>query len=168
MRDPELHSFSAPLQLYRGFRCVELPREISASIAKEHRSVTDGAASGRGHIPVVGIANGIPFRSSLVPRGDGAHRLYLNGDIRKRGGIELGDDVEIELRHDLEERGMELPEDIAESLGDAGKLDWFHALTPALRREILGWIVAAKRPDTRAKRIAILIDRLEESGLRRR
>lgn len=36
-----------------------------------------------GFIPVAGSINGESYRATLVPRGGGLHRLYLNGEIRK-------------------------------------------------------------------------------------
>jgi hypothetical protein len=35
----------------------------------------------RGFIPIAGLVNGESYRATLVPRGGGRHRLYLNGEI---------------------------------------------------------------------------------------
>jgi hypothetical protein len=39
----------------------------------------------RARVPVRGVINGFPFRSSLMPMG-GCHRMVVNKDIRKGGG----------------------------------------------------------------------------------
>lgn len=47
-----------------------------------------------------------------------------------------------------------IPEDLAEAFADQQSVDIFRALSPSRQRNILAWIVLAKRPDTRARRIA--------------
>ena len=49
---------------------------------------------------------------------------------------------------------IEVPPDFKQALAASKKaLEAFHGLTPGYRREYLEWIVAAKRPETRAMRI---------------
>jgi len=48
----------------------------------------------------------------------------------------------------------DVPPDFFAALQPAGLADFFTACTPAHRREYLQWIAAAKRPATRAARIA--------------
>lgn len=48
---------------------------------------------------------------------------------------------------------LEIPDDLREALGTVG-LRKFEALTPGRRKEHLRALVAAKRPETRAKRVA--------------
>ncbi|MEO1000997.1 MAG: YdeI/OmpD-associated family protein [Pseudomonadota bacterium] len=50
---------------------------------------------------------------------------------------------------------LEVPEDLAAALGDAA--DRFGAMAPSYRRNVLRWIAGAKRAETRAKRIGILV-----------
>nr|WP_228087468.1 YdeI/OmpD-associated family protein [Cellulosimicrobium aquatile] len=57
-------------------------------------------------------------------------------------------------RHDDAE-ALVVPDDLAAALGERPDARArFDAFTPGVRRSILGWIVEAKRPDTRARRIA--------------
>lgn len=46
------------------------------------------------------------------------------------------------------------PEDLATALRKAGLADFFRDCTPSHRREYVQWIVGAKKPETRASRIA--------------
>jgi uncharacterized protein YdeI (YjbR/CyaY-like superfamily) len=47
-----------------------------------------------------------------------------------------------------------IPQDFSDALKSAGLADFFSGCTSAHRREYLQWIAEAKRPDTRAARIA--------------
>jgi uncharacterized protein YdeI (YjbR/CyaY-like superfamily) len=48
----------------------------------------------------------------------------------------------------------EVPADLAAALQRAGLAEFFRNCTPAHRREYVQWIVGAKKPETRAARIA--------------
>src|SRR4051794_17368734 len=54
----------------------------------------------RGQIKVRGTINGQPFRSSAMPRGDGAHYLVVNTSIREQIGATPGDSVMVTLERD--------------------------------------------------------------------
>ncbi|MBD5787774.1 YdeI/OmpD-associated family protein [Cellulosimicrobium terreum] len=57
-------------------------------------------------------------------------------------------------RHDDAE-ALVVPDDLAAALASsAGARERFEAFAPGVRRSILGWIVEARRPETRARRIA--------------
>ena len=49
---------------------------------------------------------------------------------------------------------LRVPEDLAGALADAGALGNFERFTVSARRATLWWVKSAKRPETRAKRIA--------------
>ena len=51
---------------------------------------------------------------------------------------------------------LEIPNDLRKALGAAGARK-FEALTPGRRKEHLRTLVTAKRPETRAKRIALIV-----------
>jgi uncharacterized protein YdeI (YjbR/CyaY-like superfamily) len=46
-----------------------------------------------------------------------------------------------------------VPDDLAGALAAQGATDWWQAAAPSYRRNILRWIAAAKRPETRTARI---------------
>lgn len=58
-----------------------------------------------------------------------------------------------------------MPDDLAGALS-VGARAFFDSLTPAQRREYLEWIVEAKRPETRTKRIATAAEWLAEGKKR--
>jgi hypothetical protein len=146
------HRFVATLYKVGINRCVDVPEEISRALG------------GKGYIAVVVSAQGLVTRTTLVPAGNGQHRLFIDGKIRKKLGVDVGNLIGIELWADDKSRGIALPEDVALALRKKpGAQKAFEAVTPALRREFLRWVLNAKHAETRAKRIEraipILIER---------
>jgi uncharacterized protein YdeI (YjbR/CyaY-like superfamily) len=61
----------------------------------------------------------------------------------------------------LAQHPLDISADFARALrATAGARRGFDALAPGYRRQYLGWIAQAKRPDTRARRIAQAVERL--------
>jgi uncharacterized protein YdeI (YjbR/CyaY-like superfamily) len=65
---------------------------------------------------------------------------------------------------------LDVPRDLSDALGRNAKAkDFFEKLAPTYRRHFVGWIVIAKRPDTRTKRLResiALLARGERLGLK--
>jgi hypothetical protein len=153
MRTPrKSHGFAATLYKLGINRCVDVPEEIS------------NALGGKGYIPVFASVQGLIARTTLIPAGNGQHRLFVDGKVRKKLGIDTGNLVRIVLRRDKKPAEIAVPAEVAAALRKIPKAQQaFQTITPALRREFLRWVLNAKRPETRAKRIAraipILIER---------
>lgn len=58
-----------------------------------------------------------------------------------------------------------MPADIAASLRDRGLDEAYAARPPFQRNDYIGWIVGAKRPETREKRLRQMLDELEQGGV---
>ena len=58
-----------------------------------------------------------------------------------------------------------MPADIAERLELAGVRADYDVRPAYQRNDYLGWIAQAKQPETRERRIAIMIDELERGGI---
>lgn len=129
-------------------------------------SVSD-AFGVRGHVPVVGTADGADLIATLVPVGGGRHRLFLNGAIREAIGKGAGDAVEIRIRLDRSDRTPETPRDLQEALAEAGATAGWEALAPSRRKELLVWLADAKRDQTRANRVDRIVQSALEKGTRR-
>ncbi|OGF14570.1 MAG: hypothetical protein A2W00_07530 [Candidatus Eisenbacteria bacterium RBG_16_71_46] len=124
-------------------RCVDVPARVSAALG------------GGGHIPVHGRVETAPLRSTLVPRGEGRHRLFVHSRIWRLLGVDRGDVIGIRLSRDPRAAEVEVPADIAGALRrDRAAHRRFAAWPPASRRQFVRWIGEAKRPETRRRRLA--------------
>ena len=117
----------------------------------------------RGHVPVVGTADG----ADLVPVGGSRHRLFLNGAVRDAIGKSADDPVEIRIRLDRSDRAPETPPDLQAALAEEGASAAWEELAPSRRKECLVWLADAKRDQTRTARIGRTVQTaLEESTSR--
>jgi hypothetical protein len=139
-----VHRFDAVLGGDAGdIPAVVLPADVAA------------AMGGRARIPVAGTINGVAFRGSTMPMGDGRHCVGFRKEIRAQaGGIELGDRVSVEIARDDAPRTVALPDDLAAALdADTAVRAAFDAMSYTHRREWVEAVADAKRPETRARRI---------------
>lgn len=58
-----------------------------------------------------------------------------------------------------------MPADVAQALQARGLGAAYEARPPFPRNDYLGWIARAKRPGTRAKRLAQMLDELADGGV---
>jgi hypothetical protein len=135
------HSFTATVVRVGVLYSVEVPATVSRAIGV------------RGHVPVLVRANaGAPFHATLVPRGGGRHRLFVNHEAR--GGARAGSRLSIDLRVEERTREVVIPEDLEAALRDEGVLAAWESLPPGKREHILKWIDEAIHEPTREKRVA--------------
>lgn len=106
----------------------------------------------RGYVPVCVELGGKTFRATLVPEGNGRHRLYLNLPMRQAAGRETGDRIEVRLERSAAQV-WRLPRDLAVALRAAGRLEEFRANTRSRRKEVIRWVMAAKSSETRERRV---------------
>jgi hypothetical protein len=148
----QILNFKAEIYTVGVNRCVDVPERITRELGQEK------------HIPVKGKVENIVFRSNLVPRGNGKHRLFIHSSIWRRLDVDIGDIVSISLQHDTESREVSIPADIMSALrGNSEALSAFEAMTINGRRAFVRWISEAKLADTRANRIQIGLERLIEN-----
>lgn len=115
----------------------------------------------RGRVPVTGTINGAPFRSSIFPTGDGTHFMGVNREVREQAGAGVGDRVEVSMEIDTAPRTVAIPPDLNSELSKsvAARVR-FDKLSYTHRKEYVQWIEAAKRPETRTRRIKQVLDKL--------
>ncbi len=136
------------------------------NVALDVPAAVSDAFGVRGHVPVVGTADGVELIATLVPVGGGRHRLFLNGAIREAIGKGAGDSVEIRIRRDRSDRTPETPLDLQEALAEGGATAGWEALAPSRRKELLVWLADAKRDQTRANRVNRIVQSALEEGQR--
>ena len=74
-----------------------------------------------------------------------------------------GDGVTVTLERDAGERTVDVPDDLAAALAEAGLREAFDKLSYSHRREHVNAINDAKRPETRTRRIAKALEMLKVS-----
>jgi hypothetical protein len=122
-------------------------------------------AFGRGGpVKVTGTLAGVPFRSSLLPNGDGSHFLVVTKSVRDKAKVKVGDRVKVAVDVDAAPRSVEAPPDLAKALAKskAAKQAW-EAFAPSHRKAYVEWIVEAKRSGTRAGRIERAVTMMAEN-----
>jgi len=106
----------------------------------------------KARLPVVGTINGVPFRSSLMPEGDGTHAMMVNQALRTRAQTGVGQRVTVVLDADTAPRRVQIPADLKSALTKDLLRRWTR-LSYSHQKEYADWINSAKRPETRRRRI---------------
>ena len=119
-------------------------------------------AFGRGkRVPVVvTIDGGYQYRNTIASMG-GQFLISFNAETRKATGRGAGDGVEVRLDVDDAPRTVDVPDDLAAELArdEAAQAAW-DKLSPSRRRAHAESITGAKAADTRARRVAKVLDAL--------
>jgi len=121
-------------------------------------SIAPGSSRSRRRVPVVVELGGYRYRSSLTRRDDG-WEFIASLEFRRRTGTSVGDTVHVDITHDVAERTVELPDDVTRALNQADLAEWFGRLPYSHRRELMLYVDDAKRPETRSRRIAAIVQR---------
>lgn len=112
-------------------------------------------------IPVNAMIDGLTFRTSLLPGADG-HYMVINDAMREATGKGLGDMITVELDVDAGPREVTVPVDLQQALHkDKMAMERYMALAYSHRKRYIEWVEGAKKPETRSKRIARLMDDLK-------
>lgn len=111
------------------------------------------ALGGGGRIPVLATFDGIAYKGSIVSMGSGPCIGILKS-IREEIGKQPGDTVAVTLVRDSGERTVDVPDDLAAALAEAGAREAFDKLSYSHRREHVNAVTEAKKPETRERRIA--------------
>jgi hypothetical protein len=112
-------------------------------------------------LPVQTAIEGFPYQGELTPLGDGYHALVVPREVRRAVGKTVGDVLRVALRHDLSERVVNLPDDLAAGLAEtAAASTFFKSLTKPEQRSYVRYLKGAKSPEIRAKRLTETLYRL--------
>ena len=132
-----------------GGHAALVPKEVAEAFSSKRPSVL-------AHV------NGVEYRSRLAVYG-GKSYLGLRKDLLRQLGVAAGDQVQIELVEDYEERVVVEPLELTHALaGNPAAKAAYDKLPPTHRHEYARWIDEGKKPETRADRVAKTIKRLTE------
>ena len=139
------------LAMHGGGHAVAVGPDVAAKIGAKHRSRVKGTLAG------------VPFRSNLVSMGGGL-LLGVHKATVQAAGVAVGDSVKVVMEPDADP----LPNDVvppeletALKTNKAARAAW-ETLPPSHRREYVGYITEAKRPDTRVRRVESSVERMIE------
>ncbi len=126
-----------------------------------------GRLPSRAMVSVEGALNGVKFRGTLEPDGEGGHWLKVPRTLSDGAGAAPGDVVSLELSPAAREPEPKVPADFKKALGGDAKASatWLD-ITALARRDWVHWIVSPKQAETRARRIVTACDMLSK-GKRR-
>jgi hypothetical protein len=114
----------------------------------------------RSQAPVEVSVNGLAFRTTAFPSGDGRHVVCVGARIRRRLGIGDGASIDVEVTPAKPRAAPRTPPELREALAvsDEARRAW-EGLTPAARRVASTWVAGAKDPDVRSWRVADVVRR---------
>ena len=132
-----------------GGHAVVVPKEVAHTFSSKRP-------------PVLAHVNGVEYRSRLAVYG-GQSYLGLRKDLLRQLGVAAGDQIQVELVEDHQERVVVEPPELTQALADNPTAKAaYEQLSFSHRNEYARWIDEGKKPDTRADRVAKTIKRLSE------
>ena len=112
--------------------------------------------------PVRVTINRYTYRSTVAPMA-GEFRLPISAEHRTNSGVEVGDEVEVEIEPYTQAREVDVPPDLREALDrDADAKRFFDGLSYSNKQRIVLSIEGAKTAETRLRRITKAISELRE------
>lgn len=108
----------------------------------------------RGQTTVKGTLNGCDFKATLEPDGRKSHWLKVGSKLRVAAGAGAGDLVSLSIEPAAAQLEARIPADLRKALAARpGARSVWTEISPAARRDWIQWIITAKRPETRVRRI---------------
>jgi Bacteriocin-protection, YdeI or OmpD-Associated/Domain of unknown function (DUF1905) len=96
---------------------------------------------------------------------DGVGHIVVNRQVKAATGVDAPDRARVTMELDSEPRTVSVPGDLREALrDDEAARTAFAKLSFTHRREYVEWVEEAKRPETRARRIAGTVERVKQSA----
>ena len=155
---------------------MEFNQEFEAALEDSHGDgglfvvlplALSAAFDPRSNLLVSGTLDGFPHRGSLKPLGDGYLALPIPREVRRALGKTVGDTLRVTLAPDEAPPQAELPADLAAALAATpAAAKFFRTLAYPDQRDYARWLLGAKKPEIRAKRLTETLYRLGQ-GLKR-
>jgi hypothetical protein len=143
-------SFRSTVEPPEPMRGLEVPAEVVTGL--------DGGARPR----VVVTLGGHSWPTTIAIL-RGRHLIGVSHANRRAAGVEIGDEVDVEVVLDPSPRTVEVPDDLAEALdADPEVRAAFDRLAPSHRRAHVRSVEIAKKPETRVRRITAVVDAMTD------
>ena len=124
-------------------------------------------AFGQARPPVRVTIRGHEWRTTPGVYGGVGH-IVVNRSVKAATGVDAGERVRVTMALDTEPREVEVPDDLEEALArDKDATRAFAGMSFTHRREYVEWIEEAKRPSTRARRVATTVERVRTGQAQR-
>lgn len=122
-------------------------------------SVIDALGSGKRPAVVVTVNGGHTYRTTVGVMGE-QFLVPLSAEHRSAAGVAAGDEVVVTLELDTLPRVVDVPQDLDAAFAAAGVRAAFDALSGSRQRALVDPVVAAKAPETRARRVQKAVEAL--------
>ncbi|HKI53405.1 MAG TPA: YdeI/OmpD-associated family protein [Anaerolineales bacterium] len=150
---PKKHTFKATIQNAGGGGAfVEVPFDVEKVFGSKRPKVK-------------AMIEGVPYRGLLTRMGGPNHMLIILKGIREQIGKTFGDEIQVSVELDAEERVIEIPKDLMRELKkDKEAKTFFDKLSYTHQKEYVKWIEEAKKEETRLRRIVKTIEMLKKGN----
>ena len=122
--------------------------------------IVERLASGK-RPPVKVTIRGYTYRSTVAVM-EGKYMVGVAAEHRTAAGVSAGDALDVTIELDAVDRTVDIPADLAAALQEADAIDRFERLAFSHRKEHVRAVEEAKRPETRARRIAKTVEMITE------
>jgi hypothetical protein len=116
----------------------------------------------KGRVPVNVTFDGVADTSGLFKYGHPQHLIGVSKAIRDQIGKKPGDTLEVVVWKDEAERVIEIPPELRTVLEREDLLPFFEKLSYTHRKEYCRWIIDARKPDTRSRRLEKAVELLKK------
>jgi hypothetical protein len=116
----------------------------------------------KARVAVSGTMNGFKFRNSLLPMGDGTHRMAVSKEMQLGAKAAAGDTVKVTMELDRAERTVDVPSELEKAFKKNKKAaEFFATLSYSHKKAYTDWIAGAKQDATRESRTAKAVEMLD-------
>ncbi|MDA1330090.1 MAG: DUF1905 domain-containing protein [Chloroflexi bacterium] len=154
-------NFETKLSQIKSWTILKLPENASAQLPS------------RGMTMVSGTINDVPFSAVLEPDGKygpglkPSHWFKPDEQLLNQVAAKLGDTVQVSLQPTKNWVEPPVPEDVKKALATSSQAAaLWKDITPLARWDWVRWVRAVKTPETRAKHIEVLLDKLNKGDRR--
>lgn len=112
-------------------------------------------------VKVKALFDGIEYRGSIVKMGLPCYLIGVTKEVRKKIGKTYGDIINVVIQKDIEDRNIEIPEELNVMFNDnKDAYEFYESLSYSQRKKYIDWINSAKKKDTFKKRVNETIKKL--------